>query len=344
MPQTVPSRPTKGAVEPTVASRTWPNCSLPSTACRASRSTRVSCCPRLPACASVSVAGAWATVSAATTSGSTMASRSNAARTWRAAPKPGACQKAAMQRVTSLAARRSTHTFQTITTQLATDIASRHSAVPCVTASPWYHQCSGSMARASVQAEHVEHVEHAGAVRAQEAHRTQAALRIGGAARRFVRDFDALAGTGEQHGVVAHDVAAPDGGKTDARRVALAGHAFAGIDGAVLEVAAERSGDDFTHLERRARGGIDLVAVVRLDDFDVVAGGQRLGRHLQQFEGDVHAHAHVGRHDDGRALRVGGDLGFLRFSEAGGADDRLDAQLGTHRQMGQRALGTREVD
>src|SRR3974377_1939137 len=46
MPQTVPSSPTKGAVEPTVASRTWPNCSLSSTPCNASRSNRVRCCER----------------------------------------------------------------------------------------------------------------------------------------------------------------------------------------------------------------------------------------------------------------------------------------------------------
>jgi hypothetical protein len=36
-------------------------------------------------------------------------------------------------------------------------------------------------------------------------------------------------------------------------------------------------------LQRRAGGRIDLVAVVGLDDLDVVAGGQRLRRHLQQF-------------------------------------------------------------
>jgi hypothetical protein len=61
----------------------------------------------------------------------------------------------------------------------------------------------------------------------QEAHRAQAALGVGGAAGRLVGDLDALAGAGEQHGVVAHDVAAADGGKADGGRVALAGHAFA---------------------------------------------------------------------------------------------------------------------
>ncbi|MNT92624.1 hypothetical protein D3C72_2339430 [compost metagenome] len=53
MPHTVPSSPTNGAVEPTVASSTWPNCRRPSTSCKASRNTRVSRCDRLPAVASV---------------------------------------------------------------------------------------------------------------------------------------------------------------------------------------------------------------------------------------------------------------------------------------------------
>jgi hypothetical protein len=111
-----------------------------------------------------------------------------------------------------------------------------------------------------------------------------------------------------------------------------------------LSVTAQRRGDDLAHLQRGARGRIDLVAVVRLDDLDVVAGGQRLGGHLQQLERDVHAHAHVGRHHDGH---VAGGLrrsGLLRFGEAGGADDGLYAQLAAHRQVGQRALGAGEVD
>src|SRR6218665_1823850 len=93
---------------------------------------------------------------------------------------------------------------------------------------------------ASVQAEHVEHVEHARAVPRQKAHRAQAALRVGGAAGRFVRDLDALADTSKQHHMLAHEVAAANGGKTDARRIALGPDAFAGVDGAFLQVAPQR--------------------------------------------------------------------------------------------------------
>jgi hypothetical protein len=198
--------------------------------------------------------------------------------------------------------------------------------------------------RSSAQTQHVEHVEQTRLLRRQETHRAQAALRIGGPARRLVRDLDALASTGEKHRVVADDVAAADGREADRRRIALAGHAFARIDGAVLEIAAERFGDHLTHLERRARRRVDLVAMVCFDDLDVVAGGQRLRGHLQQLEGHVDAHAHVGRHHDGDVPGGVRDLDLLRLAEAGGADDRLHAQFATGGQMGERSLGPREVD
>ncbi len=198
--------------------------------------------------------------------------------------------------------------------------------------------------RSAVQAEHVEHVEQARAVRRQEAGRAQAALGIPGTAGGLVGDFDALARAREQHRMVAHDVAAAHRGEADGGRIALAGQAFAAVHGAVLELAAQRLGDDLAHLERRAGGGIHLVAVVRLDDLDVVARGQRPGRHLQELEGDVHAHAHVGRHDDGGAVREGFDLCLLGVGEAGGSDHGLDAMLRACRQMGQRAFRPGEID
>jgi hypothetical protein len=159
-----------------------------------------------------------------------------------------------------------------------------------------------------------------------------------------VRDLDALAGAGEQHRVVAHDVAPADGREADGRRVALAGDAFARVDRALLQVSAQRIGDHLAHLERGARGRIDLVAVVRFDDLDVVAGRKRLGRHFEQLEGDVDADAHVGRHHDRDVFRCRGDLGLLRVAEAGGADHGLHAQFAADGEVRQRAFGPREVD
>ena len=86
------------------------------------------------------------------------------------------------------------------------------------------------------------------------------------------------------------------------------------------------------------------MTVVRLDDLDVVAGGQGLGGHFQQLEGDVHAHAHVGRHDDGDVPGDDGDLGFLRVRKTGGADDGMHAEFSANGQVRQRAFGAGEVD
>ena len=127
-------------------------------------------------------------------------------------------------------------------------------------------------------------------------------------------------------------------------RVALAGHAVAAVDGAVVQVAAAGAGQHLAHGQRGAAGRVDLVAVVGLDDLDVVALGQRTRRHVEQLEHDVHAQAHVRRHDDGDVPRVLGDLRLLRVAEAGRADDRAHAQLAAHRQVRQRAFGAGEVD
>src|SRR5438034_11749368 len=134
MPQTVPSRPTKGAVEPTVASKTWPNCSLCNTACKASRNTRVSCCDLSPADASVSPDR----MLVAAMSGNTRACRSNTATLWLASATDADCQKAAVLRATSPTARCKSQDFHRITTQLATDMLSSRIATSWLTTQPWF--------------------------------------------------------------------------------------------------------------------------------------------------------------------------------------------------------------
>ena len=46
---------------------------------------------------------------------------------------------------------------------------------------------------------------------------------------------------------IVDDVACADGGEVDGGRIARAGVAFAAVNGALFEVAAERVGDDFDH-------------------------------------------------------------------------------------------------
>ena len=94
--------------------------------------------------------------------------------------------------------------------------------------------------------------------------------------------------------MVAHDIAPAYGGKANLLRLALASVAVALEYGALLQIAAQGCGNDFAHFQGRAAGRVHLVAVVRLNDLDVIARGKRLGGHFQKLEGHVHAHAHVG--------------------------------------------------
>ena len=120
----------------------------------------------------------------------------------------------------------------------------------------------------------------------------------GHAAAGFVGDFDAFAVGGEEGGVVADDVACADGGKADGGRIARAGVAFAAVNGALFEVAAECVGDDFAHAQGGAAGGVDFVAVVAFNDFDVVAFVEDAGDGVEDVEGEVDADAEVGGEDD----------------------------------------------
>src|SRR3569623_2551066 len=105
---------------------------------------------------------------------------------------------------------------------------------------------------ALTQAEYILHVVQAGFFVSQEARGAQAAVRVRDPARRFVADFDAFAGAGEQHRMIADDIAAADGRKSDRRRIAFPGHAFAREDAYFFQVAAERAGDPIAHLQRGA--------------------------------------------------------------------------------------------
>src|SRR5213082_882067 len=77
------------------------------------------------------------------------------------------------------------------------------------------------------QAQHVEHVVEPRRFAAQPFRGAQGAHRVGCAALRAHGDLDALAGAGEEHGVLADDVAAADGVEADLLRRPLARLALA---------------------------------------------------------------------------------------------------------------------
>ena len=166
----------------------------------------------------------------------------------------------------------------------------------------------------------------------------------GHAAAGFVGDFDAFAVGGEEGGVVADDVACADGSEADGGRIAWAGVAFAAVNGALFEVAAECVGDDFAHAQGGAAGGVDFVAVVAFDDFDVVAFVEDAGDGVEDVEGEVDADAEVGGEDDTCFFACGLDGGFACVVEAGGADDDVDAFFNAFLQVFEGGLEAGEVD
>ena len=175
---------------------------------------------------------------AASSSGCRTPSRSNSASCARPSASVRAAQKAGIARSMSRRARRSSHAFQKIMTQALIDISSSSAATARVMASPCSQKaCSPVIPVPRVPSSRARRPCRRG--RCARPARKRAARRlpcgIGGAAARLVGDLDALAGAGEEHGVVADDVAAAHGREADGRRVALAGVAFARIDRAVGE-------------------------------------------------------------------------------------------------------------
>src|SRR3954451_19935312 len=166
-------------------------------------------------------------------------------------------------------------------------------------------------ARPSRQAEHVAHVEQPRRFGTEKASGAQCAHGEGGTTARLVSDLQALASPGEQSGMVADDVTAAHRRKADGGVLALPGDAFATVHCDLAKIAAERLGNDLTHSQCRSRGCIDLMAVMGLDDLDVVPFAKHLRGLLQQFEHQRHAHAQVGREHDGNITRGLCDLAFV---------------------------------
>ena len=156
-------------------------------------------------------------------------------------------------------------------------------------------------------------------------------------------DLDLLAVAGKEHRVVAHDIAAADGGKADAAGLARTGVALAGEDADLGQRLAQLPGDGLADGQGRPRGGIHLVAVVGLDDLDVGVG-QHLRGQLDEPDGGIDARAHVGGLHDGDVLCSLLDVGALLGREAGGADDHLHAVLPAGVQIDHAGFGAGEVD
>jgi hypothetical protein len=174
--------------------------------------------------------------------------------------------------------------------------------------------------------------------------RTQGAISEGQAARGPMGDLQPFAQPREHRCMFADDVACADGFESYRLAIALAGLTLAAVDSALFQVAPERARDHLAHAQRGARGRICLVAMMRLDDFNIDRIAQHARGGIDQLEAQVDAGAHVGRQHDGDILRRHLDLSTLRGAESGSADHHPLIVLAADRNIVERCFWPGEVD
>jgi hypothetical protein len=121
--------------------------------------------------------------------------------------------------------------------------------------------------------------------------RSQGAVAEEIAARRAVRELEALALAEQHHRVIADDVAAADGMHADFAARPRADLSRASVDDRAVGV--EASAGRFDEASRGAARRIDFLAVVRFDDLDVEGEAESTGRLLDELGQELHAEAHV---------------------------------------------------
>ena len=95
--------------------------------------------------------------------------------------------------------------------------------------------------------------------------------------------------TGKNNGVIPHHITNADATEPNRVAIPLAGSALAAINRNLGKIPTQRIGHDLTQTECRPGRCINLVAMMRFDNFDVSAVSQCLGGRLGQFESEVHA-------------------------------------------------------
>ena len=134
-------------------------------------------------------------------------------------------------------------------------------------------------------------------------------------------ELDHLAFGGEDHAVLARIVAAAQRRKADIAALTRAGDAVAHALAPASKIDVAPGRGCLAERKRCAGGRVDLVAVMHLDDFDVVIVAQAARRVLDEREEPVDAEAHIGRPENRRRFRRRVQR-LLRFIvETGGADD-----------------------
>jgi len=172
----------------------------------------------------------------------------------------------------------------------------------------------------------------------------KAALRIIFPAACPVRNLDPLARANEEHGVVAHKVAAADRGKADRLLGTRPGMAVAGKDGVLLQIDAESPSDRLAHGQRSTRRRVDLVAMVRLENLHIVGAVEKPCRGFEQLQAHIYPDAHVGGAHDANPGACLDHLRLLDFIKSCGAQDEGNPALDAGPQMAEACDRVCEVD
>ena len=135
-----------------------------------------------------------------------------------------------------------------------------------------------------------------------------------------MRQFDPLAQRGEDHGVVAHDVATAQRVHAYFARRTLAGETLAPVPQRLRRQLPFLQ-DDLQQPRGRAARGVFLEAVVHLDHFRVVPGIEDPGGFLGEVEQQIDADGEVDRPHAGHAGRQGTQVQFFIGGVAGRPDD-----------------------
>ncbi|MCY1425404.1 hypothetical protein D9M71_411910 [compost metagenome] len=157
-------------------------------------------------------------------------------------------------------------------------------------------------------------------------------------------NLHALAISGEQYGVITNHITSTHRGKANGLPITRTGLALTTVDRYFLQVAPQRLGNHLAHAQGGTRRRVHLVAMVRLDDFDIDLIAQHPRSGVEQFQAQVDTHAEVGREDDRDFLASVSQELLLLHAETGGTDNHGLASLAAERQILQSYRRMGEVD
>jgi ribosome-binding factor A len=143
----------------------------------------------------------------------------------------------------------------------------------------------------------------------------------------YMAQNNPLTGSGEDHVMLAHDIAPTDGGEADIATLSGTGDPVAPTIGHFVKRHAAPFGGGFAEHQGCARRRIDLLVVMRLDDLDIEIRIERGGDLLGQLGQKVDPERHIPGADDYRMAGGRVNSGKVGSAEASRADHMDGAGL-----------------